>query len=69
MKIVERSNQNEFVFKCPECGATLIARGHEFTFVSKGVLGCTCIGCKEDVLVKERKIKILPVYTAPANKD
>lgn len=69
MKIVEKSNRNEFVFKCPECGATLIARGHELEFVSKGVLGCTCIGCKEDVLIKERKIKVLPVYVTPANKD
>ena len=69
MKIVEKSNQNEFVITCPVCGATLIAKGNEFTFVSKGVLSCTCAGCEEDILIKERKIKVLPVYVSIKRGD
>lgn len=68
MKIVEKSFRNEFVFECTNCGALLLAKGKELEFVSKGLLACTCPGCKTDVLIKERKIEVLPVYETPRDE-
>lgn len=68
MKIIEKTNRNVYHFTCPNCGELLEANGKEFEFLRKGVLGCTCIACKEPVEIKERKIEVVPVYQL-AQKD
>ena len=62
MKVVQRAEKDMFRFTCNKCGCTLEANGNEFEFVKKGHLRCTCTSCKEQIIVKESKIKNVPFY-------
>lgn len=62
MKVVQRSEKDTFRFVCKKCGCTLEANGNELEFVKEGRLRCTCAHCGESIVIKERKITIVPVY-------
>lgn len=69
MRIVKRSELDEYLFKCPVCKNMLIATGDELTLKELGmgilkpfVFTCTCACCGEHVNIKGRKLTEVPVY-------